>query len=1378
MKKSMQVLALLSLSGALISPVSGTERFWTYSYNDKGQVLSADGPRTEIGDKTHYAYDENSYLTSITNALGHTTQIIDYNANGQPETIIDVNGIATQLTYNWRGQVVTQTLKSVQGNVRVIFEYDLVGLLTKITQPDGSYVQFQYDAAKRLVAVTNSLDERIEYSHDNMGNRLNENIKNAGLTLVKTKTNEFDELGRLIKEVGAGFQSTQYGYDRNSNLIKVTDAKLNTNTRQFDALNRLIEITDALNGKTKFGFDSQDNMISVTDPRGLITHYEYNYLGDNTKRVSPDTGETQYEYDTAGNMVKKTDARGVVANYEYDNLNRLTRISYPQNTSENIVYSYDSLSNGNQGVGRLTRISDQTGMVEYFYDDRGNVIKETRLIEDIIYTTEYSYNLANKLVSMTYPSGRVLNYSYNTNGQIDGITTQSSQNATPQSVVHSIQYMPFGPIKSLTYGNGITKSVTYDQDYQLTDLSSLVLSRNISYDTLGNISAISDSLDVANDQSFDYDELSRLNQATGQYGTINYGYDEVGNRLSRNLSNGSQSKDETYHYEAVSNKLTKVETEIGANSSERALSYLANGNIDSDQNAHRTLALVYSDQNRLEEIKKDGVTLAVYLHNASGQRVIKVAQDPSANMHFHYDKNGLLIAEGAPDGNIAKETVYLGSTPVAQLVGNSSGKTDITLVASNPQTQVAENTPYQYQIEVIASDNSTVTTTLLNAPSGMALDSQTMTLSWQPGIQDLGFHLVEVLVSDSDGQSYKQSFTVNVHEFMVPTEPPMNQVQGTEGEDTLTGLSERDLLIGGKGNDSLNGASGDDIYAFNLGDGNDTIAQDDATGRDGLRFGPNIALTDLYVSRIGDDLLIELLISEDSILVENWFQGVQYQLEYLEFDDGTEKLTNDWIFESVDIVNSVEVLNGTIGWTYDESKGGFSPNLTASVTTSISTASDLLDPAKNYNVKLTEGLSVTNTSRIEAQLTGYYNNPSSGVGVLYAIIEYTDGTVGWVAGYKDTYTSSTVGGSLYNNGESVYYKQKQNESNRAVYYDVPREKRGMVKDVWLHGSGLNGYPISVLGIKNIRLIISADNANSYTGISNGTDDIVVSTAENEVLDAGLGDDTYLFNIGWGQDKISHLDMEGFDTIQFGSGIAASELYLSRKANDLLIEIKSSSDFILVEQWFDGTQHQIDQIKFDDQTTLSTANWVFDTIDIANNSSSLETSAGWTFDATNGGFGPALTAPQVTYINSAADLVDSSKPYSTRISQGYDVTNLSRIEANLTGYYNSPSYAVGILYALVEYADGSVVTAAAYRDAYTSSSVGGSFYMNGVNVYYKQRNNENNTAVYIDIPEAKRGQVKDVWLHGSGLAGYPITKLGIKDIRFIIASDNIISGQLN
>ena len=81
--------------------------------------------------------------------------------------------------------------------------------------------------------------------------------------------------------------------------------------------------------------------------------------------------------------------------------------------------------------------------------------------------------------------------------------------------------------RGLTYGNGLGLAVQYDQDYQpLSRSVGAVQSLAYGIDPAGDITAIADNL-TARSQTFQYDALQRLTQASGIYGTLAYAWRRV-----------------------------------------------------------------------------------------------------------------------------------------------------------------------------------------------------------------------------------------------------------------------------------------------------------------------------------------------------------------------------------------------------------------------------------------------------------------------------------------------------------------------------------------------------------------------------------------------------------------------------------------------------------------------------------------------------------------------------------------------------------------------------------------------------------------------------------------------------------------------------------
>jgi len=376
----------------------------------------------------------------------------------------------------------------------------------------------------------------------------------------------------------------------------------------------------------------------TSDANNNATTYKYDDKGRVYQTISPDTGTTTYQYDPAGNLTSKTDAKGITVSYMYDAANRLTRIHFP--LDGDIVYAYDSCPNGK---GHLCTIADASGTTAYEYSAKGEVRKDTKVIDGIQYVTQYSYDMNGNLKTMTYPSGRVITYNM-TNDKVIGVLNNAANLAT------NINYKPFGGVSALTYGNGLVGSLSYDNQYRVTSITAgTVMSLSYpTYDANGNITAINNVFDPTKNKSFTYDALDRLSTATasGIWGTLSWTYDGVGNRQTEGST--------VYSYAPGTNRLS------GAGGT--SFGYDNNGNTTSETSRSYT----YNQNQRMIQAVNGGTT-ANYTYNGNGQRVKKVVG--GATTVFHYSLSGQLIAESDNTGTITAEYVYLNGQPLAQIRG-------------------------------------------------------------------------------------------------------------------------------------------------------------------------------------------------------------------------------------------------------------------------------------------------------------------------------------------------------------------------------------------------------------------------------------------------------------------------------------------------------------------------------------------------------------------------------------------------------------------------------------------------------------------------------------------------------------------------------------
>ena len=659
--KTVQATTDANGNSGFAAVATGTARTWTYTYNENGQVLTANGPRTDVTDGTTYSYYANNascptsdgehalgcrgQLKTVTNALSQSTQITAYNGHGQPLRIVDPNGLVATMAYDTRQRLTSRTV----GSETTVYQYDSVGQLTKVTLPDTSFLSYSYDAAHRLTGMQDNLGNRIAYTLNAMGSRTQEQVFDPANTLAQTRSRVYSNLNRLFQELGASSQITEYTYDNQGNVLTVKDPLNHITTNQYDPLNRVKQITNPNAGVTQYAYNGLDQLTQVSDPRALVTTYAVDGLGNLNLQVSPDTGLTTNTYDAAGNLLTQTDAKGQLTTYAYDALNRVSSIIFNDGSTQ--TYAYDQ---GTNGIGRLTGISETnpgsqiTSQIAYAYDPRGRVLSETRTVAGQQYGTAYTYDSAGRLSGVIYPSGRSLTYGFDALGRINQITT--TQDSQSQVVVQNVAYHPFGGVKSYTLGNGQIYARTVDLDGRIAFYTLGGANFAVGFDAASRIASIAQVGNPGDVNTYGYDILDRLTSAVLPNSNYSYSYDAVGNRLSKTTGAAT----DMLTYSAASNRIATLTPASGP---ARSFAFDPNGSTIDDGEKQ----FAYDARGRLVQTLTAQGAVA-YQVNALGQRVRKTSA--LGDTVFHYDTGGRLIAESNSAGNLKREYIYLGDIPV------------------------------------------------------------------------------------------------------------------------------------------------------------------------------------------------------------------------------------------------------------------------------------------------------------------------------------------------------------------------------------------------------------------------------------------------------------------------------------------------------------------------------------------------------------------------------------------------------------------------------------------------------------------------------------------------------------------------------------------
>ena len=490
------------------------------------------------GSTMRYTYDRAGRLLSVTSPLNSSTMpslvneyypINYYNVNMPLTYGFATHPYAVTAHYDDQGALITHTVVITDGFGRVI--------QTKKGITSGSQQKMQVsgreftDAFGRATGRHDVFCENLSASPGNF----NPHISRLVDTIL------YDVLDRDIEVRQPSMNYTtmkQYDVlnDASSHrrfTVSVKDPNNHTTVQFSDYDGRQVQVTDALGGITRMTYDALGQLLFSTDPENFTTAYTYDKLGHLTKRVHPDAGTTQYSYDAAGNMTHESNPLGdIFYDYTYQ---RLARKRYSDIVENNVTYTYGT---GGTSQGRLVRIEDGTGIRELEYDALGNVTGEVRTIAlpgiGNVYTfaTGYRYDSWGRMMTMTYPDGEVVTYTYGFGGDL--YSMYGDKGSDHYDYVTSIRYNNFGQRSQINYGNGTYATYGYDALHRLTSLVSMSSSgamQQLRYvlDGVGNITNIQNgasSIGILGGtyvNNYQYDALYRLVGSHGENANYNIG---------------------------------------------------------------------------------------------------------------------------------------------------------------------------------------------------------------------------------------------------------------------------------------------------------------------------------------------------------------------------------------------------------------------------------------------------------------------------------------------------------------------------------------------------------------------------------------------------------------------------------------------------------------------------------------------------------------------------------------------------------------------------------------------------------------------------------------------------------------------------------------
>lgn len=390
-----------------------------------------------------------------------------------------------------------------------------------------------------------------------------------------------------------------------------------------------------------------------------------------------------------------------------------------------------------------------------------------------------------------------------------------------------------------------------------------------------------------------------------------------------------------------------------------------------------------------------------------------------------------------------------------------------------------------------------------------------------------------------------------------------DQITAGIGSDTLDGGAGDDVLAGGQGNDSLLGGTGNDTYIFNLGDGEDTITEENGA-MDVIVLGPGIAEVDVIIRNVGTfDREITFASSPSdkiTIIGQRDGSGTQ-QVEKLVLDDGTEidlqapvgptegddvldgSSGNDIIMGlgGNDVINGLggdDVLEGGLG--DDTLNGGVGDD---TYIFNIGDGQDVITDSSGFDViQLGPGIALadvvlTDISAFDLEIT-FINSPADKIALI---------------GHRDDTGTQQIEKLVFDDGTEFALAPIVGTEGDDVL-------NGTVGNDVISGLGGNDTLFGLAG-----------------------DDVLDGGAGNDTLEGGDGDDTFIVSTG---NDIFRAGSTGVDNILAPIGETPDDVSIIRffnNRNDLEVTFSDGSTVKIDEQF--GGQF-LDTMEFNDGTVLS------------------------------------------------------------------------------------------------------------------------------------------------------------------------------------------------
>lgn len=444
---------LTTLSLTFPDTVNSSRPGIKYTYDDQGRTV-----RINFPDGNYETRDYDSHGVTVIDANGH-----------QERSVVDARGriIAREEYLGADGRSSYYPAEPYQLYATTKYVYDSSGNLTQVIDAKGKITSMSYDTLGRKTAMNDQDMHGMIYEYDPLG-QLKSQVDAKGVQVAFA----FDSLGRpLVKTLSdSSFELVAYDYDTSPDFGR----------------GRLTGVNYP-SGKTIFTYNAVGDEISSSKIIGQDTYRvsrTYDALGRIISLTYPDgNGTAVYGYDASSGLLKTlkfqvmsgsvASTKDIITGIIYTANGNIAALNYGNGTT--VVYSYDPLTS------RLLRqvVKDPIGNIiqskSYHYDPVGNVVKLSDDLKGLNMT--FAYDALGRMV-ISNDNGIVVNYRYDETGNLlqkGRLVYTYGQNGSGPHAVTSLSdgtSMSYDPNGNLTVMTGLEKTqyFAYDADNRLVQV--------------------------------------------------------------------------------------------------------------------------------------------------------------------------------------------------------------------------------------------------------------------------------------------------------------------------------------------------------------------------------------------------------------------------------------------------------------------------------------------------------------------------------------------------------------------------------------------------------------------------------------------------------------------------------------------------------------------------------------------------------------------------------------------------------------------------------------------------------------------------------------------------------------------------------------------